>query len=1069
MRHPPASKTGKPKKKLLTLNHLVAKKSKMIPMEEFQTFLSYGQAQAYLSVVFLAICFSLRRYYKCGRPSNLPPLLSVSILFITWFYIFRFILTHISTSQSYFDDAYRDVLKDEGQHMISVQLLTWAIVSVIWMEDEGTVSDLVFLGYGFLGAMGASFVLWIPSLYQRHDRSRLKDRRTISLFCVVCACLAFVCVANLSPCTKEDQILCDNDERFGSFRPSFRFYLHSLHYVLVIPAIGKLIPPLQTLRVDAAVVYFIAAIILSHWHFSLLISSRQSGLAFFLTQSMTDCQKSISTDMLCCSLITLYAIYKDSVMYAEAGWLGLKVDKSGAKIAALFRTSVAAICIPVFSPAGILAFHLFLRNAWATHLTLISRMQKWVARNLGLNKFDKIGNHFSEGPSWCNLGLWEDGKKELNGYDQACERLALALANVAGLNSNDAVLCTGCGSGPELELYKSKFNLRHITGIDPCNDIAEWEKRRLLSSDCDYNIRRMKASVEDLRPLSSDRLFRPGLFNKILALDNVYHYQSKQTYFRDCKDLLPSGGKIAVTDILINQSTTPMWVQLLLLGMGIPSQNLWTRDVYMEQLSKLGYIDIEIQSTKGKVLSGWDFLPHGLIKCIDYAIITATVPKASNGKKPRNTKIAVVGSGLAGLATAKTLLENAPKDTDISVSIFEAADKPGLAGNSHWHEDYLIDIPPRMASRGYYFEYRKMLKSLGISTQVVEADCTYYGNEQNSKDSNIYAFFDNRSTLANMFFALFTGGLKNFWKVGVAMSRIGQEENPGLTFGDWMEKNSFYSKATTGSPINAMEICRNNPYLFLIVGSLGWMLSCTYQQLFQYPADIILPYLQSMYRSSLTLTGTGQVVRVNPSIKILENTLLYGVEKLTCGMPVSGMDKNKIINGVKYDAVVCATEARGVTKVMKHSPAVFSKVKYHPSEIYLHTDESFMPTNKKDWRRWTVEMTDKTDEPQLTFWLNKVYPDTNFSVNTFETWAPSHPPRPETVIKRAVFQRVVHTPSTRDLLAEIEAEQGKNGVYFAGSYTIHGMGLLEQALISGRKAANQVLVDLYDNQVPTNK
>ena len=93
--------------------------------------------------------------------------------------------------------------------------------------------------------------------------------------------------------------------------------------------------------------------------------------------------------------------------------MGLKVDKSGAKIAALFRTSVAAICIPVFSPAGILAFHLFLRNAWATHLTLISRMQKWVARNLGLNKFDKIGNHFSEGPSWCNLGLWEDGKKEL--------------------------------------------------------------------------------------------------------------------------------------------------------------------------------------------------------------------------------------------------------------------------------------------------------------------------------------------------------------------------------------------------------------------------------------------------------------------------------------------------------------------------------------------------------------------------------------------------------------------------------------------------------------------------------
>ena len=275
-----------------------------------------------------------------------------------------------------------------------------------------------------------------------------------------------------------------------------------------------------------------------------------------------------------------------------------------------------------------------------------------------------------------------------------------------------------------------------------------------------------------------------------------------------------------------------------------------------------------------------------------------------------------------------------------------------------------------------------------------------------------------------------------------------------------MKKNSLYSNCTT----DAMEMCQNNPFLYLIVGSLGWMLSCTYQQLLLYPADIILPYLHSLYLASLKWGGSGEVVRVSPSIKVLEQTLLYGVEKVECGMAVSGLDKKKVINGKKYDAVVIATEAKGVSKVMNMAPSVFSKVEYHQSVIYLHKDESFMPPNTKDWRRWTVEMKDEFNEPQLTFWLNRVYPDSNFSSNVFQTWAPLHDPRPETIIKKAVFQRVVHTPDTRNLVSEIEAEQGKDRVYFAGSYTVYGMGLLEQALISGRKAAKSALDDLFETR-----
>eukprot|EP00980_Cylindrotheca_fusiformis_P029630 scaffold23625_cov137-Cylindrotheca_fusiformis.AAC.15 len=1034
-----------------------------MPIEELQAFLADTRARTYMIVVSLAIVCSFKKYYSTfksakSRPSALPPLLSLCVLGITWFYIFRFIVTHIHTSKSYFGDAYRDVLKDEGQHMISVQLLTWAIVAVVWMEDEGSLSDLVFLAYGFLGAMGASFVLWVPSLFSRPSHGHGRSRRTLSLFSVACAIVAFLCITNVAPCPKEDERGCDIDNRFGSFRPSFEMWLHGLHYVLVLPAFARLFPSLQKIRVDASVVYFFTGVILSYWHFSLLRSSKENGLVFVLLTKMTDCQVSITTDMVCCSFITLYTIYHDTVLHVTSGYLGPRANYnvSAAKNTALFRTTLAAFGLVLVSPAAVLAFHLCARRASASHMTLVSQAQQWMADRRRAQIVDD--QHAMPGtPSWCNLGLWAESKGKKCGYDEACQRLALELATSAGLSCDDGVLCCGCGSGAELELYKAEFKLKHITGIDPnMGRMAAWETARLLNGG-DFNIRRIQASVEDLANSDESPFFPPCLFTKILALDNVYHYASKYNFFRDCVPLLPAGGTIAVTDIVATKMITPMWVRMLLVVLGIPDQNLWTRNQYIQHLSDLGYSHIQVRSTDGNVFKGWKrYLPQQLLQYLDYSIILASIPKPNQSQTPRKKKVAVIGSGLSGLAAARSLV--ASSET-IDVTIYEANERPGLAGNSTWHEDHLIDIPPRMASEEYYKEYRKMLGNLQIPTQIVGTDCTYYGGDTSKGESAVYASYDMSNALKNVLFTLFNGGVSNFWKLVVAMSKAGSEiDSTSITFGDWLRMSSL----RTGG--DAFEMCRENPFLYIIIGSLSWMLSCTYHQLLGYPADIILPYLHSLYLRSTSLRGDGSVVRVNPSIKVFEQTLLYGVQALHCNTGVIDLDATKTINGIAYDSIICATEASAVPKVLKSAPTVFSKVKYHPSVIYLHTDESFMPPNKKDWRRWGVEMNEGIEEPQLTFWLNKVYPDSNFSSNVFQTWAPLRVPKPGTILKKASFERVVHTTSTRNLISEIEAEQGKDGIYFAGSYTVYGMGLLEQALISGRKAAESVISDMLDSE-----
>ena len=172
---------------------------------------------------------------------------------------------------------------------------------------------------------------------------------------------------------------------------------------------------------------------------------------------------------------------------------------------------------------------------------------------------------------------------------------------------------------------------------------------------------------------------------------------------------------------------------------------------------------------------------------------------------------------------------------------------------------------------------------------------------------------------------------------------------------------------------------------------------------------------------------------------------------------VERIDESLVVNGEAYDYVVVATEASAVKHVLHESisPQVFSRVKYHPSSIYLHTDPTLMPSSRSDWRAFNICQENDKDMCMLTAWLNEYYPEANFPVDVFETWNPHH--EPENVLKVCHFLRVCHTKDTAEILSEIEQLQGKYGIYYAGAYSIGGMGLLEQAARSGRKVSEMIL------------
>ena len=162
----------------------------------------------------------------------------------------------------------------------------------------------------------------------------------------------------------------------GEISEEFSFWLKLLHILLVLPLMLAWLVPSQ-LKVDGTFLYFALAAATSYWHVSSVV-----GPAYAMPKS--DCQISITTDLVCCTIITLYMVY----------------TQTGGSIVA---AAVAAVAVPLISPAAVLAFHLAFFHLPASHAAFVTTGQKHVAKSLSGGT-----SAAAAGGKWTNLGLWGD-------------------------------------------------------------------------------------------------------------------------------------------------------------------------------------------------------------------------------------------------------------------------------------------------------------------------------------------------------------------------------------------------------------------------------------------------------------------------------------------------------------------------------------------------------------------------------------------------------------------------------------------------------------------------------------
>ncbi|KAG6850500.1 hypothetical protein H0H93_012501 [Arthromyces matolae] len=230
--------------------------------------------------------------------------------------------------------------------------------------------------------------------------------------------------------------------------------------------------------------------------------------------------------------------------------------------------------------------------------------------HLSLNKLPGEATDSSPKTEWLNMGYW----KNTNIFPAACEGLCLKLLSAAQCQQGDHVLDVGHGTGESLVVLLSRPNIRPIsvTGITSLPAHHYRSRKRV-----DKLIASLPTPTPEVNLFLGDAIFRssqaghplnpsmPRKFNRILALDCAYHFNTRQDFLQQayCK-LATHGARIALADICFDAASFDSRLLSLVFRL-MPRHNMVSKTHYVTQMKDIGYVDVELEDITDDVFPGF--------------------------------------------------------------------------------------------------------------------------------------------------------------------------------------------------------------------------------------------------------------------------------------------------------------------------------------------------------------------------------------------------------------------------------------------------------------------------------
>ncbi len=424
-------------------------------------------------------------------------------------------------------------------------------------------------------------------------------------------------------------------------------------------------------------------------------------------------------------------------------------------------------------------------------------------------------------------------------------------------------------------------------------------------------------------------------------------------------------------------------------------------------------------------------------------------------------KIAIVGSGISGLAAAHKLHQHA------DVTLFEAGSYFG--GHTHTVDitlptakgdvTYGIDTGFLVFNERTYPHLIQLFAELGVETAKSDMSFSVQVPQKNGplewSGTNLSTVFAQRSNLFNPRFWRMLRDLMRFNKLATQIAKSGAEGQLMQPLEEFLQTNRFSTEFRD----------------WYLLPMLGCIWSCPTEQMLQFPVATMVRFCHN--HGLLQVNDRPQWWTVAGGAKHYVAKIVANIADKRLKTPVHGIARDSrgahIVTSAgteRFDKVIIATHSDQALALLQQpsraETQALSAITYQANTAVLHTDASVLPQRKAAWAAWNYERVQlDPNQPDhanvcLHYLINKLQP-IPFEQPVVVSLNPTKPIAAEHVLGTYDYAHPVFDMAAIKAQANIPALQGQQSTYYCGAWT--GYGFHEDGLKSGLAAAEQLLTD----------
>ncbi len=425
---------------------------------------------------------------------------------------------------------------------------------------------------------------------------------------------------------------------------------------------------------------------------------------------------------------------------------------------------------------------------------------------------------------------------------------------------------------------------------------------------------------------------------------------------------------------------------------------------------------------------------------------------------PAQQRIAVIGSGIAGMACAHYL------SRVHEVCLFEGASRFGghtATQTVHWQGvEYGVDMGFIVYNDWTYPNFIRLLTELNIASQptVMGFSVTKGQGAYEYAGANLNSLFAQRRNLLKPGHWCMLLDIVRFNKQATAdflAGRLSQTESLGA----YLQRLKFSAQFVD--------------YYLAPMGSAIW--SSTTAEVLNFSAYFFVRFFHNHGLLSIkqrpqwrTLVG-GSSVYIKPLLanvaRSVKGTPVLRVERSESGARVFYSDQSEL-----FDQVVFACHSDEALGLLGDASAaerdILGAITYRPNRVTLHRDTKLLPQRPLAWSSWNYLVQGAGAQPPLLTYNMNILQNIQAPITFCVTLNDPGLIKPEMVFHEVTFSHPVFSAAATQAQERWQEINGVNKTWFAGAYWLNGFH--EDGLVSALRVVNQlgVSVPILNNHRP---